>query len=208
MVDTLNSRQELIKEVSPPPSVIVVGLGGIGSYVAIEMAMVGTKRLVLIDYDLVEESNRNRVLFTTDQVGMYKVDAIRETIYRLREDVEVISVPKKTDNLGIHAQYIDKGSMLIDCRDNVEPFPENFPAITIKAGYDGLEGTLHINPDYSSIMGSGGDAYRSVPSYCVSASLMAQWVTLYATVPSLHSKGEQVCTFSMLTSFQTMLRGK
>ena len=198
----------MIKEVSPPPSVIVVGLGGIGSYVAIELAMVGTKRLVLIDYDLVEESNRNRVLFTTDQVGMYKVDAIRETIYRLREDVEVISVPKKTDNLGIHAQYIDKGSMLIDCRDNVEPFPENFPAITIKAGYDGLEGTLHINPDYSSIMGSGGDAYRSVPSYCVSASLMAQWVMLYATIPNLHEIGEKVCTFSMLDAWKTLLRGK
>jgi hypothetical protein len=208
MVDSLNSRQELIKEVSPPPSVIVVGLGGIGSYVAIELAMVGTKRLVLIDYDLVEESNRNRVLFNRDQVGMHKVDAIREIIYRLRSDVEVISVPKKTDNLGIHKQYIDKDSMLIDCRDNVEPFPEEFPAVTIKAGYDGLNGTLHINPDYTSIMGSGGDAYRTVPSYCVSASLMAQFVTLYATIPDLHSKREEVCTFSMLETWKTLLRGK
>lgn len=206
MVD-LYARQELIKEVSPPPSVIIVGLGGIGSYVAIELAMVGTKRLVLIDHDLVEESNRNRVLFGTDQVGMHKVEAIRENIYRLRKDIEVIAIPKKSDNLGIHAQYITKDSMLIDCRDNVEPFPTNFPAITIKAGYDGLEGTLHLNPDYSSIMGSGGDAYRTVPSYAVAASLMAQWVTLYATIPNLREEGERVCTFNMLDQFQKLFRG-
>lgn len=205
MVD--NSRQELIKEVSPPPSVIIVGLGGIGSYVAIELAMVGTRRLVLIDHDLVEESNRNRVLFERDQVGMFKVDAIRSIIYKLREDVEVVAVPKRTDNLGIHAQYVDKDSMLIDCRDNVEPFPDNFPAPTIKAGYDGLEGTLHLNPDYSSIMGSGGDAYRKVPSYAVSAAIMAQWVTLYATIPTLQDGLEKVCTFSMVNEFQKLFRG-
>jgi|MudIll2142460700_1097286.scaffolds.fasta_scaffold02471_7 hypothetical protein len=207
MVD-LYSRQELIKEVSPPPSVIIVGLGGIGSYVAIELAMVGTPRLVLIDNDFVEESNRNRVLFDQDQVGMMKVDAIRDNIYRLRKDVDVIAIPRRTDNLGVYVKYITKESMLIDCRDNVEEFPDYFPAPSIKAGYDGLEGTLHINPDYSSIMGSGGDAYRTVPSYAVSASYMAQLVTFYATIPSLRRKEECVCTFNMLEQFDRLLRSK
>jgi len=207
MVD-LYSRQELIKEVSPPPSVIIVGLGGIGSYVAIELAMVGTPRLVLIDNDFVEESNRNRVLFDQDQVGMMKVDAIRDNIYRLRKDVDVIAIPRRTDNLGVYVKYITKESMLIDCRDNVEEFPDYFPAPSIKAGYDGLEGTLHINPDYSSIMGSGGDAYRTVPSYAVSASYMAQLVTFYATIPSLRRTEECVCTFNMLEQFDRLLRSK
>jgi hypothetical protein len=96
--------------------------------------------------------------------------------------------------------------MLIDCRDNIEELPGYFPRPFIKAGYDGLEGTLHLNPDYSSIMGSGGDVYRKVPSYCVSAALMAQWVALYCTVPSLQTSREQVCTFNMMEQFSKLFK--
>lgn len=207
MVDGLYQRQTLIEEVQPPTSVIVVGLGGIGSYVAIELAMIGVKQLILIDPDMVEESNRCRVLFKTDQVGMYKTDAIRENIYSLRDGVEVISIPKHTDEIPkIYHQFIKEDAMLIDCRDNVEEFPSYFPKPTIKAGYDGLEGTIHTSPVYDSIMGIGEDAYRKVPSYCVSASLMAQCVLLYCTIPVLRDRvvGENITSFNMMDMFEKL----
>jgi hypothetical protein len=185
-------------------------LGGVGSYVAMELAMCGVKNITLIDPDIVEESNRCRVLFRTDQVGEFKTDAVRDNIYRLRDDITVNSIPRKTDNLGIYITQIDPKAMLIDCRDNTEELPNYFQRPTIKAGYDGLEGTLHLNPDYSSIMGSGGDVYRKVPSYCVSAALMAQWVALYCTVPELRNrlKDERVCSFNMLDQFMKLFEAK
>lgn len=57
----------------------VVGLGSVGSLVAEALARMGVERLTLIDFDVVERKNRDRVLHTTDKharTRTLKVDAI------------------------------------------------------------------------------------------------------------------------------------
>ena len=62
--------------------VAVVGIGGVGSWVAEALARSGVGRLTLIDFDQVAESNINRQAHaTTDSVGMAKVHAMRERIH-------------------------------------------------------------------------------------------------------------------------------
>jgi tRNA A37 threonylcarbamoyladenosine dehydratase len=61
--------------------VVVVGLGGVGSWAAETLARSGVGRLTLIDMDHVAESNINRQVQATDTtVGQAKVQAMRERI--------------------------------------------------------------------------------------------------------------------------------
>jgi len=68
----------------------VAGLGGLGSNVAVAMTRMGPGRLVLADFDVVEEPNLNRQQYFLDQVGRHKVDACIENLRRIRPDVELV----------------------------------------------------------------------------------------------------------------------
>ncbi len=56
-------------------TVMVVGCGAVGSFAIEALARSGVGRLILVDFDRVEESNINRQLFAlTSTVGAPKVD--------------------------------------------------------------------------------------------------------------------------------------
>lgn len=61
--------------------VVVVGIGGVGSWAVEALARSGVGRLTLIDLDHVAESNINRQIHaTTASIGQAKVQAMRERI--------------------------------------------------------------------------------------------------------------------------------
>lgn len=67
----------------------IAGLGGLGSLVAITLARVGVGTLVLADFDVVEPSNLNRQQYFVDQIGISKVQAMRENLARINPYVRV-----------------------------------------------------------------------------------------------------------------------
>lgn len=69
--------------------VAIIGCGGLGSNVAAMLLRSGVKRLTLIDFDRVEESNLNRQLFFRDQLGMPKVEALADTLRRIDPDANL-----------------------------------------------------------------------------------------------------------------------
>lgn len=60
--------------------VVVVGIGGVGSWAAEALARSGVGRITLIDLDHVAESNINRQIALTSTVGQAKVSAMQERI--------------------------------------------------------------------------------------------------------------------------------
>jgi sulfur carrier protein ThiS adenylyltransferase len=80
----------------------IAGLGGLGSVVAIALARVGVGRLILADFDVVEPSNLNRQQYFFHQIGMPKVEALRENLSKINPCV----------NIQVHYEKLD--------RDNVE----------------------------------------------------------------------------------------
>ncbi len=73
--------------------VVVVGIGGVGSWTAEALARSGVGRLTLIDLDHVAESNINRQIHALDTtVGMAKVEAMRERIAHINPDCVVTCV--------------------------------------------------------------------------------------------------------------------
>lgn len=62
-------------------NVLIVGCGGIGSLVAVQVAGAGVGGLTLIDPDVIEESNLNRQFFWShDTVGKYKAETLQALI--------------------------------------------------------------------------------------------------------------------------------
>ena len=73
--------------------VVVVGLGGVGSWAVEALARSGVARLVLIDLDQVAESNINRqVQALGSTVGLAKVEALRRRIADIHPGCDVVAV--------------------------------------------------------------------------------------------------------------------
>jgi tRNA A37 threonylcarbamoyladenosine dehydratase len=78
--------------------VVVVGIGGVGSWAAEALARSGVGRLTLIDLDHVAESNINRQIHALDTtVGMAKVEAMRQRIAQINPDCHVTCIEDFVD---------------------------------------------------------------------------------------------------------------
>ena len=73
--------------------VVVVGIGGVGSWTAEALARSGVGRLTLIDLDHVAESNINRQIHALDDtLGQAKVLAMRDRVNRIHPTCEVDAI--------------------------------------------------------------------------------------------------------------------
>ena len=75
--------------------VLVIGVGGLGALTSEIMCRCGAGRLAIMDYDVLEEANLNRLIYKTSQVGMAKVDALKEHLVDANPHVDI--VPYKCD---------------------------------------------------------------------------------------------------------------
>jgi len=72
-------------------TVAVVGLGGLGGYVAEALARMGVGRLILIDGDVFEEHNLNRQILSTEAgLGTHKAELAQQRVSGINSAVEVI----------------------------------------------------------------------------------------------------------------------
>jgi adenylyltransferase/sulfurtransferase len=81
--------------------VLIIGAGGLGSPVAVYLALAGVGRIGIVDFDVVDLSNLQRqILHRNDRVGMRKVESARLTIQSLNPEVEVVAheEPITSDN--------------------------------------------------------------------------------------------------------------
>ena len=76
-------------------SVILFGLGGVGSYTAEVLARAGIGRLTIVDNDVVSVTNLNRQLCALHStVGMPKVDVVKARILDINPDCKVTALQK------------------------------------------------------------------------------------------------------------------
>lgn len=104
--------------------VVVVGIGGVGSWTAEALARSGVQRLTLIDLDHIAESNINRQLHALDAtLGQAKTEAMRERIHAFHPHciVDVIDDFVTATNVpDLMAQLKAPADALIDACDQVQ----------------------------------------------------------------------------------------
>ena len=69
--------------------VAVVGLGGLGSNIAILLSRMGVGHLHLIDFDRVDVSNLHRQQYFLEQVGSYKTEALANTLSKINPYIDL-----------------------------------------------------------------------------------------------------------------------
>ena len=76
--------------------VLIIGIGGLGCPLLTYLAASGVGTIGIADPDKVEISNLNRqTLFTTNDIGKYKVDQAKSSIYRINKEIKIITFKKK-----------------------------------------------------------------------------------------------------------------
>ncbi len=98
--------------------VLIMGLGGLGSPVAMYLAAAGIGQLTLVDFDLVELTNLQRqIIHSTDSLEQPKVDSAALRVQQLNPEVEVRTVNRKLEQAELEALLQDT-DLLVDATDN------------------------------------------------------------------------------------------
>ena len=98
--------------------VAVFGLGGVGSFVAEALARAGIGSLLLVDKDVIEETNLNRQLYALHStVGMPKVEAAKQRCLDINPDLQIDT--KQEFYLSVGQINISACDYVVDAMDNV-----------------------------------------------------------------------------------------
>lgn len=131
----------------------ILGCGSVGSTLAENLARMGLTKFTLWDFDIVEPKNIVNQMFTTEDIGRPKVEALKDILLRINPEIEN-DIELKPDGW--------KGKMLsgylflcvdnIDLRRTIVEKHMNTPYV--KAVFDfrtGLEDAQHYAADWSDL---------------------------------------------------------
>jgi molybdopterin/thiamine biosynthesis adenylyltransferase len=103
--------------------VAIVGVGGLGTHVLQQLALLGVNRLALIDNETIDKTNRNRYItirYMDPISGTYKVDIGRRLIEEVNPDVQVVTVPLSLTSEAVFEEII-KSDCIFGCLDKDAP---------------------------------------------------------------------------------------
>lgn len=173
----LYDRQQQIGLITPN-DVTVVGVGGIGSWAAIDLAMSGVPNLYLFDDDVMEESNRNRLPFCQGSIGRPKVEVVKEFIQAIRPDAVVVPVQDRLEGLLLQIQ-MSVTSWILDCTDSPKTQHALYKLCKerdknyTRAGYDGTSIMVTSNVSGWIRTDVEEENYTVNPSWVVPAQVVA-----------------------------------
>ena len=97
---------------------LVIGVGGLGSPVALYLATAGIGHLTLVDHDTVDLTNLQRqIAHTQARIGQLKVDSAREALLAINPQLKVNALAERADSIRLDALVAD-ADVVLDCSDN------------------------------------------------------------------------------------------
>lgn len=176
--------------------VLIIGLGGLGSPVALYLAAAGVGHLVLNDHDVVDLSNLQRqIAHKSVDIGKAKTQSARESILALNPDTRVSCIDHKLDEASLKEQ-VEQADLVVDCTDNFsirhlinrQCVLSRTPLVSGAAM--GLEGQISVfdsrnreNPCYACLYPESSDELRS----CAESGVMAPLVGIIGTIQAMEA---------------------
>lgn len=100
--------------------VLIVGLGGLGSPVAMYLAAAGVGHLLLADFDTVDLSNLQRqIIHSTESINTNKAQSAAKALRELNPDIQITTIEKLLDEETLK-QWISQVDLVVDCTDNFQ----------------------------------------------------------------------------------------
>ncbi|GAC1038548.1 molybdopterin-synthase adenylyltransferase MoeB [Pseudomonas sp. No.117] len=176
--------------------VLIVGLGGLGSPVALYLAAAGVGELHLADFDRVDLSNLQRqVLHDETLIGQGKVDSALQRLAALNPEVRLVPLREAldADSLAARVAAVD---LVLDCSDNFTTRAAVNAACVamgrplVSGAAIRLEGQLSVfdprradSPCYHCLYGEGSEAELS----CSEAGVLGPVVGLVGSLQALEA---------------------
>ena len=197
------SRQILLKDVDvtgqlklKASSVLIVGVGGLGSPAALYLAAAGVGRLILADYDKLDLTNLQRqVIYQTNQIQQTKVAAAKQRLLALNPllEIEPMALPISDDNI---ESLVSSVAVVLDCSDNfLTRELINKTCVTLKKPLVSgaairLQGQITVfdnrhmeSPCYHCLFGTGGEQELT----CSEAGILGPVVGIIGAMQALEA---------------------
>ncbi|CNJ40044.1 HesA/MoeB/ThiF family protein [Yersinia mollaretii] len=210
------SRQLLLEDLGPEgqqklkqASVLIVGLGGLGSPAALYLAAAGVGKLWLADDDTLEISNLQRqVLYRTADMGQNKAKLAQRHLQSLNPQIEAITLDQRLAGSPL-TEAVAAVDLVLDCCDNMET-RHQVNAACVHAGKPLISGSavgfsgqlLIIEPPYAH--GCYACLYPSKETQqrnCRTAGVLGPVVGVIGTLQALEA-------IKMLAGLPSALSGK
>ena len=139
--------------------VLIIGLGGLGSPVAMYLAASGVGNLVLVDYDRVDLTNLQRqIVHATERVGQDKTTSAAQGLAALNPGVRVTTINQKLEGAALEEQ-VQQVDAVVDTTDN---FASRFAinAACMRAGKPLVSGAVVRFEGQVAVFPPGGPCYR------------------------------------------------
>lgn len=122
------SRQIMLPYVDVPGQekllnsrVLIIGMGGLGSPLAMYLAAAGVGHLVICDFDKVDLSNLQRQIIhtNTQRIGMNKAQSARQSLQQLNPEIQITPLDTQLDKSSLTEQ-VKLADVVVDGTDNFD----------------------------------------------------------------------------------------
>jgi tRNA A37 threonylcarbamoyladenosine dehydratase len=103
-------------------NILVVGLGGVGSYAAEFIARAGVNKMTIVDGDVFDETNKNRQLPALDStVGKSKAKVLAERLKDINSEIELTVLEEFLSPERAFEIVSKEFDYVLDCIDSITP---------------------------------------------------------------------------------------
>ncbi len=157
-------------------SCAVIGLGGLGTNVAVHLAGAGIGKMYLCDFDTVSSTNLNRqFMYTSDDVGKEKCHVLKKRLSEYAPECEIIKANCKINDIS-DLQFLKECDIVFSCVDNndtrliLDDFCRENNIPLVHGGIDGFYGVAYIYvPSFSLTPFEAGLCEGNKAKYNISA---------------------------------------
>ncbi len=102
-------------------TVLVLGCGGVGGYVCEALVRSNIGRIIIVDFDIVSESNINRqIIALQSTVGRKKVDVLKNRLNDINDCCDVVKIDEFIDENNIDKLFEFHIDFFVDACDTVK----------------------------------------------------------------------------------------
>lgn len=103
-------------------NILVVGLGGVGSYAAEFIARAGVHKMTIVDGDFFDETNKNRQLPALDStIGQSKAKVLAARLRDINKDIEITVLEEFLSPDRAYEIVTKEFDYVLDCIDSITP---------------------------------------------------------------------------------------
>lgn len=101
--------------------VLVLGLGGVGSYALEALVRSGIENIVIVDFDTIDITNLNRQLMTNQSnIGLLKTEVWKDRIKSINPNCKVDIINSKLTKVDIKDLFVYNPNYIVDACDTLE----------------------------------------------------------------------------------------